>query len=76
MASDWIIDVLADLRDYATTHGMSATAACIEDATLIALAEAASPMAPERNGRAAMARAGHDDGAGTVTWLFAERGHA
>ena len=49
MANDWIIDVLADLRTYATTNGLSALACQLDDATLIAATEIASKddRAPE-----------------------------
>lgn len=42
MANDWIMDVLADLKTYAETNGLSALADQLEDATLIAATEIAS----------------------------------
>ena len=72
MARDWIIDVLADLKSYAETNGMPATAQSLEDATLIALAETASQLAHDRSGAGSMVQAGHDGRAGNVTWLFAQ----
>jgi len=42
MANDWIIDVLADLKAYATKNGLSALAAQLDDASLVAAAEIAS----------------------------------
>ena len=49
MANDWIIDVLADLRTYAATNGLTALAGQLDDATLIAATEIASTndKAPE-----------------------------
>lgn len=71
MARDWIIDVLADLKSYAEMNGMPATAASLEDTTLIALAEAASRAARDPSGAEPMTQAGHDGTAGNITWLFA-----
>lgn len=42
MANDWIIDVIADLKTYATKNGLSALAKQLEDTTLIAAAEISS----------------------------------
>ncbi len=42
MANDWIIDVLADLKAYATKNGLSALAAQLDDASLVAAAEITS----------------------------------
>lgn len=74
MRTEWIIDVLVDLKAFAEHNGMDATVAGLEDATLVALAEIAS-----------LSRAGdvpeagaipldcvHDRG--NVTDLFAFRG--
>ena len=49
MANDWIIDVLADLRTYAASNGLTALAGQLDDATLIAATEIASAKdkAPE-----------------------------
>ncbi|GKY88066.1 hypothetical protein [Sinisalibacter aestuarii] len=71
MAQDWIVDVLADLRAYAEMGGLPATAASLEDAMLIALAETAS-IAPA--GEADEGTAPRDPGTNKVTWLFTGRG--
>ena len=42
MAHDWIFDVLADLKTYATKNGLSALADELDEATLIAATEIAS----------------------------------
>ena len=42
MANEWIIDVIADLRTYATHNGLAALARQLDDATLIAAMEIAS----------------------------------
>lgn len=42
MANDWIIDVIADLKTYATKNGLSALAQQLDDTALIAAAEIAS----------------------------------
>lgn len=73
MPSEWIIDVLADLRSYAEKNGMPATAASLEDATLIALAEAETFQAHVRSGMDMALRTRHDGDGGNVTWLFARR---
>ncbi len=39
MANDWIIDVLADLRAFASLNGMPRLAEHLDDATLAAAAE-------------------------------------
>ena len=75
MPNDWIIDVLADLRSFAEISGMEATAARLEEASLVALAELSSLDAEARDG--AVAAAGrHESRAGNVTDLFARRGLA
>jgi len=75
MQTDWIIDVLADLRSYAEMNGLSATATSLEDATLVALAEAGSFEARGRSGTGSVIRTGHDGDAGNVTRLFAGSDH-
>ncbi len=45
MSNEWIIDVLTDLRRFAQKNGMSATAAELEDACLVALGELAGMQA-------------------------------
>ena len=42
MQNDWILDVLADLKSFATANGMTILAEQLDDATLIAAAEIAS----------------------------------
>jgi len=42
MTNDWIIDVLADLKTFATKNGLTALAGQLEDTSLIASAEIAS----------------------------------
>ncbi|WP_158217951.1 hypothetical protein [Marinibacterium profundimaris] len=42
MQNDWILDVLADLKSFATANGMTNLAEQLDDATLIAAAEIAS----------------------------------
>ncbi len=46
MRREWIIDVLADLKAFAEHNGMDATAAGLEDASLVALAEISSIERP------------------------------
>lgn len=75
MRNEWIIDVLADLKAFAELNGMDATAAQIEDASLVALAELSSLEKRGRVGEGQMIP-GHDSDTGNVTRLFAERGLA
>jgi hypothetical protein len=42
MAQDWILDVLMDLRDFASANGLPATAEQLDDTRMMALAEIAS----------------------------------
>ncbi len=42
MQHDWILDVLADLKSFATANGLPALAEQLEDTRLVAMAEAAS----------------------------------
>jgi hypothetical protein len=42
MNNDWILDVLADLKAFASRNGLSALADQLEDAAMIAAAEIAS----------------------------------
>lgn len=56
MAHDWILDVLADLKTYASKNGLSALADELDEATLIAATEIASadgkaPLSAMRNAR-------------------------
>lgn len=75
MQTDWIIDVLADLKSYAEMNGLSATATSLEDAALVALAEAGSFEARGRSGKEAMTRTRHDGDSGNITQLFAGGDH-
>ena len=45
MANDWILDVLADLRAFASLNGMPRLAEHLDDATLAAAAEIAGAKA-------------------------------
>ncbi len=78
MRREWIIDVLADLKAFAEHNGMDATAAGLEDASLVALAEISSL---DRSGRMLEAVVEAEVGppssgrrAANVTDLFAHRG--
>jgi len=82
MRREWIIDVLADLKAFAEHNGMDATAAGLEDAALVAIAEISSLSEPRavveaetapRNGRRDGAQDGRHDG-GNVTELVFYRG--
>ncbi|WP_428928773.1 hypothetical protein [Marinibacterium sp. SX1] len=64
MQNDWILDVLADLKSFATANGMTTLAEQLDDATLIAAAEIAS-QAENTRGRleiGAAERAEHHTG--------------
>ncbi len=61
MANDWIIDVLADLRAFATKNGLSKTAEQLDDATLIAALELES-----HEGRRALSSPRNEGSAGLV----------
>ncbi|SMH48891.1 hypothetical protein [Maritimibacter sp. HL-12] len=76
MPNEWIIDILADLKAFAELNGMAATAAGLDDAMLVTLAELSSLEARGRSGEGALVRAGHEQKAGNVTHLFAGRGLA
>ena len=77
MRTEWIIDVLADLKAFAEHNEMAATAAGLEDAMLVALAEMASQG--RRHGRsravveAEVLQPGYAGAGGNVTNLFAFR---
>lgn len=74
MQHDWLIDVLADLRAFANANGMRASAAALDDASLVVLAEMASlAQATEKVGPQ---MGEHGNQSGSVTYLFAGRGHA
>ncbi len=92
MHSEWIIDVLADLKAFAEHNGMDATAAGLEDASLVAIAEISSLIGPravvegvydalvdvaaEVAAEAEVTRPDRGHGASNVTVLFAHRGSA
>ena len=71
MNRDWIIDVLADLKAFAETNGMDATAAGLEDAALVALAEIAALERPRAVVEAEVAQPEYGPFSGNVTSLFA-----
>ncbi|MEL6565320.1 MAG: hypothetical protein AAF822_12075 [Pseudomonadota bacterium] len=50
MQSDWILDVLADLKTFAHTNGMTALAEQLDDTAIVALAEIAA-MKDTQNGQ-------------------------
>lgn len=74
MRREWIVDVLADLRAFAEHNGMEATAAGLEDAALVAVAELSS--LDRQHGLAGIEAIPVDHGreAGNVTELFPRRG--
>ncbi|GEM_PF-538889 len=74
MQHDWLIDVLTDLKAFAEANGMGASATAIDDATLVMLAEMTSLS--HRADQAGSAVGDHDGQTGSVTYLFAGRGHA
>ena len=76
MRREWIVDVLADLKAFAEHNGLDATAAGLEDAALVAVAEIASFGA--RNGAGEVERIvpAHALEASNVTELFSWRGRA
>ncbi len=74
MQHDWLIDVMADLRTFADAKGLRASAAALDDALLVTLAELTS-----RDGADPRSHGGveeHDRSASNVAYLFAERKHA
>ena len=42
MRSEWILDVLSDLKEYAASHDLPQLAEYLDDASLVALTEIAS----------------------------------
>ncbi len=74
MRREWIIDVLADLKAFAEHNGMDATAAGLEDAALVAVAEISSLarrcLVPEAD----LIPVEYEREAGNVTDLFSNRG--
>ena len=73
MRREWIIDVLADLKAFAEHNGMDATAAGLEDASLVAIAEISSH---DRRRSAVAVEAGVGYEADNVTNISAYRGLA
>ncbi|MFC3118149.1 hypothetical protein [Jhaorihella thermophila] len=51
MRNDWILDVLADLKNFASANGLPALAEQLGDTTLVAAAEIASRHLEETGGR-------------------------
>lgn len=49
MAQDWIVDVLADLRSFATQNGLTALAEQLDDTILVAATELAQGEEPAPN---------------------------
>ncbi|MBV7377758.1 hypothetical protein [Maritimibacter dapengensis] len=74
MQHDWLIDVLTDLKAFAQANGMGASAAALDDASLVVLAEMTSLA--RAKGQAGSSMGEHDNQSGSVTYLFAGRGHA
>lgn len=74
MQHDWLIDVLTDLKAFAEANGMGASATALDDATLVMLAEMTSLS--HRAVQAGSTVRDHDGQTGSVTYLFAGRGHA
>lgn len=52
MQHDWILDVLADLKTFATSNGLPALAEQLDDARIVAMAETASRAEGALSGRA------------------------
>ena len=74
MRRDWIIDVLADLKAFAEHNGLDATAAGLEDAALVAVAELSSDLGTRAVVEAEVAQPAYGDAGSNVTDLFAFRG--
>ena len=74
MRREWIIDVLADLKAFAEHNGMDATAAGLEDAALVAVAEISSLACRCRVAEADPTPVAYEHRAGNVTDLFCHRG--
>ena len=51
MQHDWILDVLADLKAFATSNGLPALAEQLDDARIVAMAETASRAEGAQSGR-------------------------
>lgn len=76
MANDWMIDVLADLKAVARRNGMEATAASLEDASLVALTEIGSLQVANRNTKSMAVQAEVECGDNKVTPLFSKHSYA
>lgn len=74
MRREWIIDVLADLKAFAEHNGMDATAASLEDAALVAIAEISSHADPRAMVEARVSRPEDRQLGANVTELFSRRG--
>ena len=74
MRREWIIDVLADLKAFAEHNGMDATAAGLEDAALVAVAEISSLARRCMVAEADPVPVAYDRAGGNVTELFSHRG--
>jgi hypothetical protein len=74
MRREWIIDVLADLKAFAEHNGMDATAAGLEDAALVAVAEISSLARRCIMVEAEPIPVEYEREAGNVTDLFSHRG--
>ena len=68
MSNEWIIDVLTDLKAYAETNGLEASADVLDDARLVILAELASHA-----GGKAEITLGHEGQLGTHPVVLAGR---
>ncbi len=73
MPKEWIIDVLADLQAFAERNGLEATAAGVEDAVLVAMAELAAQDTTEPILEPAPAHVETGRHADNVTELFPRR---
>jgi len=74
MRTEWIIDVLTDLKAFAEHNRMDATVAGLEDATLVALAEIASLSGARDLPEAGAIAPECAQDRGNVTELFSFRG--
>ena len=52
MQHDWILDVLADLKKFASSNGLPALAEQLDDARIVAMAETAGQAEGKSVGRA------------------------
>ncbi len=75
MQHEWLIDVLADLKSFAEANGMGASVAALDDASLVVLAELSTIANGTHPGKGSHV-GDNDNQSGSVTYLFAGRGHA